>query len=85
MRQKFVFKLEKLDNKTSIGQDFVGNIDIFEFDGVVFYFGHLRSSRVQSIVCTYDDNNEPVEMKVTTKNSVYTFIPFIPKSEGGMR
>ena len=62
------FILEDLDNKESAGQQFVGRVDRFKYDGFRFYFGSLYSSYVLSIVSDMEGS-----MVVNTKNSVYTF------------
>ena len=62
-----LFTLIEVDNKSSKGQSEVGNIQQFNFDGVVFHFGNIRSSRVSNITCT------ALGIVVKTKNSIYTF------------
>ncbi len=62
------YELMKVTNTESKGNREVGNIGRFDFDGKVFFFGDIRSSRVRQI--TINDANE---MIVQTKNSTYFF------------
>ena len=61
------WKLVDLDNKESYGVNHIDDIDFFEFNGSVFYFSGMRSSKVRQITINED------EMIVQTKNSTYTF------------
>ncbi len=61
------FTLIALDNQSSAGQSMVGKTYPFSYDGRMFYFGDIHSSRVQSIV------SKDGEMVITTKNSTYAF------------
>lgn len=62
-----MYQLLGLDNKESVGQREIGTKAPFSFDGRVFVFNTIRSSRVKSI--TIDD----CIMTVRTKNSEYKF------------
>ena len=62
-----MFKLLAIDNPSSAGNDFVGTTYDFYFNGTIFVFGNLRSSKVSKI--EKDDDF----MKVITKNSIYEF------------
>ena len=62
-----MFKLIRIDNKESAGADFVGEIGNFSFNGNIFFFCNLRSSKVE-IINRIDD-----ELIVKTKNSKYVF------------
>ena len=64
------YKLIYLDNELSRGQDCVGKISIFNFDGQYFYFDAIRSSRVVSI------NKDLNRMEIQTRNSKYVFEEF---------
>lgn len=63
-----LFKLVELNNSSSVGKIEVGNTHEIKFDGVQFYFGAIYSSRVSNIKCSKG------LLKITTKNSVYSFI-----------
>jgi len=62
-----MFKLIELDNKSSYGVNAVGKTGVFNYDGIVFRFQGVRSSRVESII------NDGISMEVKTKNSTYVF------------
>jgi len=61
------YKLINVDNPLTAGNTHVDRVSRFEFDGEVFYFGSLRSSRVQSITVRGE------MMTVQTNNTKYTF------------
>lgn len=61
------FKLVSIDNKNSVGNEFIGKTADFRYDGRVFYFSSLYSSLVQDI-----ERND-ITLTVTTRNSVYVF------------
>jgi len=63
-----MFKLNGINNNTSVGNVEVGKTHEFNYDGVMFYFGSIHSSRVKSI------NVIDGDLEVTTKNSVYIFV-----------
>lgn len=62
-----MFELISLDNINSIGQREVGKVGAFSYDGVLFYFNSIHSSRVEII------NKIGDELIVKTKNSKYVF------------
>lgn len=66
-RYQMRYKLVDVSNMESIGNRQILNTHKFDFDGNVFYFGDIRSSRVRQI--TIDDD----VMIVQTKNSTYRF------------
>ena len=57
-----------MNNETSYGINAIGRESPFNYNGSVFTFGGIRSSRVKSI--TFNDSTE---MLVQTKNTLYTF------------
>jgi len=63
-----MFKLISIDNQESKGSREVGQTNEFNYDGVCFTFGSIRSSRVHSIQ-THEDM-----ISVKTKNTLYQFI-----------
>lgn len=62
------YRMIDIDNKESKGYSEIEMTHDFIFDGNVFYFGNIRSSRVRHI--TIDCDN----VVIKTKNSTYTFI-----------
>ena len=62
-----MFELIELDNKESFGMNCLNKTGEFSYDGIVFYFDAMRSSRVLSI------KRDGSIMIVRTKNSEYTF------------
>ena len=63
-----MFKLNGINNESSIGYKEVGQTHDFKFDGTVFIFGDIQSSRVKSIEVVEKD------LIVHTKNSRYIFV-----------
>lgn len=63
-----MFKLNAINNESSLGNIEVGNTHEFRYDGTMFYFGSIHSSRVKSI------NVIDGDLEVTTNNSVYIFV-----------
>lgn len=61
------YTLVSINNTDSVGNKFVGTTNDFSFDGSIFYFGLLYSSKVRSITFNGDT------MTIQTKNSKYTF------------
>lgn len=62
-----MYELISLDNKESIGQREIGKRGRFTFDGTIFFFNTISSSRVEII------NKIGEELLVKTKNSRYVF------------
>ena len=62
-----MFKLISVDNEATKGNSAVGAKGRFDYDGNNFYFNHIRSSIVKSII-TYENI-----LEVQTKNSLYKF------------
>ncbi len=63
-----MFKLNGIDNKESFGNTKVGETGEFRYDGTMFYFRGMHSSRVKSIEVVDKD------LIVQTKNTRYVFV-----------
>ncbi len=63
-----MFKLISIDNQISKGSREVGKTNEFNYDGNVFHFGSIQSSRVKSIIAHQE------VLIVVTQNTLYTFI-----------
>lgn len=61
------YKLISVNNESSYGLKCIGEVSRFTFEGGTFYFSHMRSSRVKSIIVKEDS------MEVQTLNSLYIF------------
>ena len=61
------YELINTNNPNSYGNNCIGVVSTFHFDGELFYFDEMRSSKVSSI-SVYSDL-----MLVQTKNTLYTF------------
>ncbi len=61
------FTLVSIDNKVSAGNNLIGAVNDFKYNGSSFNFGSLNSSEVSSIE-HYNGN-----LTVITRNSVYKF------------
>lgn len=61
------YELISVSNETTYGNNCVGIVSNFNFNGEVFYFDEMKSSKVKSISVSSE------LMLVQTKNTLYTF------------
>ena len=64
-----MFKMTRCSSSNSYGMNELNKVNNFKYDGKVFYFGSIRSSRVESI-----DARTHNELIVKTKNTIYTLL-----------
>ena len=62
------FELTQINNNPrSVGNSFVGQVGLFNYDGTRFYFNSLHSSTVKSITII------ETTMTIQTRNTEYVF------------